>query len=173
MPDFQGEGLASEYNRTLDATCKSGPRFRMYEQLRTEDSILRFETKPESNDDGSDVDIRKIVGNPDVLTDPNVAALTRQCSKTLGGNDCQRAAAPPLSTRLQRQPKVRRNDAFMEGHLVTTPFPEHSARELCERSTSPGPDMVSMCEGLYCDMSERKVWDICSENKRNVVLIPR
>ncbi|KAL8865488.1 MAG: hypothetical protein Q9174_006859 [Haloplaca sp. 1 TL-2023] len=37
----------------------------------------------------------------------------------------------------------------------------HSAKELCEHDTSAGPDFVSMKEGLFCDMSEKKLWPLC------------
>ncbi|CAO2655682.1 Nn.00g044850.m01.CDS01 [Neocucurbitaria sp. VM-36] len=40
---------------------------------------------------------------------------------------------------------------------------KHSSKALCASSTSWGPDFVSFEEGLFCDMSLKKTWPLCSE----------
>ena len=50
-----------------------------------------------------------------------------------------------------------------EGKLVISQHLEHSAVEVCQSETSWGPDFVSIQEGIYCDMCERKVWLLCDD----------
>lgn len=51
----------------------------------------------------------------------------------------------------------------METQLVVSDFDHHSAIELCEHPRSYGPDFVSLAEGVFCDMSERKHYPLCSK----------
>ena len=46
--------------------------------------------------------------------------------------------------------------------LVVSTYEGQSAQELCDSATSRGPDFVSLDEGKYCDMSEKKVYKLCS-----------
>ena len=39
----------------------------------------------------------------------------------------------------------------------------HSSKVLCASPTSWGPDFVSFEEGLFCDMTLRRTWPLCSE----------
>ncbi|KAM7196786.1 hypothetical protein V8F33_005905 [Rhypophila sp. PSN 637] len=50
---------------------------------------------------------------------------------------------------------------FNETRLVRSSHPEHSAVRLCESQSSLGPDLVSLHEGKYCDMSTREVLPLC------------
>ncbi|KAL8711714.1 MAG: hypothetical protein Q9220_003885 [cf. Caloplaca sp. 1 TL-2023] len=50
--------------------------------------------------------------------------------------------------------------------LVVSDFEGQSAQELCDSDKSRGPDFVSMAEGKYCDMSEKKVYKFCSDHTR-------
>jgi len=47
-------------------------------------------------------------------------------------------------------------------HLIVTSFDRHSAKELCETDASIGPDVVSMKEGIFCDMATKEQWPVCS-----------
>ncbi|RWA06135.1 hypothetical protein EKO27_g8965 [Xylaria grammica] len=53
------------------------------------------------------------------------------------------------------------HEAF-KGTLVTSKNPSHSARTLCESVSSLGPDLVSLEEGLFCDMSQKKLSHLCT-----------
>ncbi|KAK4444390.1 hypothetical protein QBC34DRAFT_278801, partial [Podospora aff. communis PSN243] len=48
-----------------------------------------------------------------------------------------------------------------ERRLVISEFDFHSAKDVCESSSSWGPDMAVVPEGLFCDMCTRKVYPIC------------
>ncbi|KAL8654167.1 MAG: hypothetical protein Q9226_003532 [Calogaya cf. arnoldii] len=47
--------------------------------------------------------------------------------------------------------------------LVVSTFEGQSAQELCDSAKSRGPDFVSLAEGKYCDMSEKKVYKLCAD----------
>ncbi|KAL6409156.1 hypothetical protein AUP68_05526 [Ilyonectria robusta] len=63
---------------------------------------------------------------------------------------------------LKRQ-HSRRNEA-MESQLIVGDVDDLSARFLCESATSVGPDLANTSEGLFCDMGEKKLYDLCSES---------
>lgn len=64
----------------------------------------------------------------------------------------------PAKKRKQRR---QVNQAY-QNQLVVSNIDSHSAQELCESDTSSGPDFVSTSEGLFCDMSEKQLWPLCS-----------
>jgi hypothetical protein len=64
------------------------------------------------------------------------------------GSGLRKAAGPP--------------PAFNETRLVRSSRPDHSAVGLCESDTSVGPDLVSLHEGKFCDMSTREVLPLCT-----------
>lgn len=79
LPSFstQAPGLAIQYAENKEFMCNSGPRFRMYEKLRTSDPIIRFNPPLEflTSEDttnksliGADKDPSIIIGNPGLLT---------------------------------------------------------------------------------------------------------
>lgn len=56
------------YDGNTDLMCKSGPRFRMYQQLKAKESILFYKPPLRYNQDGTDEDPSKIINNPGTLT---------------------------------------------------------------------------------------------------------
>lgn len=50
-----------------------------------------------------------------------------------------------------------------QGHLVISNHEKHSAVHLCEHPNSRGPDFISLIEELFCDMTERIVYPLCSK----------
>ena len=59
--------------------------------------------------------------------------------------------------------QVRRSEG-MASKLVLGDVDGLSAKFLCESDTSVGPDLANTKEGLFCDMGEKKVYDLCSES---------
>ncbi|KAH6689858.1 hypothetical protein F5X68DRAFT_189578 [Plectosphaerella plurivora] len=43
---------------------------------------------------------------------------------------------------------------------------ERSAIELCSSPFSHGPDFVSVREGMYCDMHEKRLWKLCTRKEK-------
>jgi hypothetical protein len=52
------------------------------------------------------------------------------------------------------------------GKLIKSQHKHHSAKQLCESNTSWGPDFISLAEGLYCDMDQKKTWPTCNDMKQ-------
>ena len=155
LTDFvNSQALSQQYVKNPNSLCESGPRLRMYKQLKTEDSILVFNPPLEYNDDGSDADLSKVINNPGVMGDLNMQLKTAVC-----GREPFKANCPNVP-----RSKTKRDGQFMQGHLVISAYSQHSAQEVCESSTSQGPDFVSVNEGFFCDMAEKKLWNVCSQN---------
>ncbi|KAM7188280.1 hypothetical protein V8F33_010717 [Rhypophila sp. PSN 637] len=60
--------------------------------------------------------------------------------------------------RAQKKRSVRKADT----RLVITDRPDHSAVRLCESSNSRGPSLVSLAEGMFCNMATRELLPICA-----------
>lgn len=69
---------------------------------------------------------------------------------------------------LQRRDRMiatlKRRQAIHADRLVISQIAEHSAVELCNSLASLGPDLVSIAEGMFCDMSEKRLWPLCTAN---------
>lgn len=63
----------------------------------------------------------------------------------------------PASQRKKRS--MRKADS----RLIISDRPGHSAVALCESETSHGPSLVSLSEGMFCDMKTRMVQPVCAE----------
>jgi hypothetical protein len=59
----------------------------------------------------------------------------------------------------RRVPRSNRNPQ----HLITTSYPSHIARELCEHPVSRGWDVVSTIDRLYCDMENKQLYSFCED----------
>jgi hypothetical protein len=59
--------------------------------------------------------------------------------------------------------EIKKRQAIRADRLVITNIPQHSVIELCNSEYSLGPDMVSTTEGMFCDMSEKQLWPVCSD----------
>jgi hypothetical protein len=67
--DFFGtDAQGTAYANNSDLMCKSGPRFRMYPQLKTKESILFYNPPLDYGQDGVDKDPSKVINNPGSLT---------------------------------------------------------------------------------------------------------
>lgn len=105
-----------------------------------DDLIPFFKPPLEYNEDDSDKDVSRII-------DKDYRKPSQQSRMSLNS-----------STSLQ--PVRYRNPR--PGHLVISHLPEASAKEVCESHTSMGPDIVSVKQGLFCDMDSKELWPVCS-----------
>lgn len=53
-----------------------------------------------------------------------------------------------------------------ERRLVISELAMHSATDVCKSTSSWGPDMAVVPEGMFCDMCTRKVYPICGSRKK-------
>lgn len=68
---------------------------------------------------------------------------------------------PPVHERQLEKRAEEPHNWCKENQLVVSEHSAHSAREVCESSSSWGPDFVSVVEGVYCDMCKREVYPLC------------
>ncbi|OIW25645.1 hypothetical protein CONLIGDRAFT_647387 [Coniochaeta ligniaria NRRL 30616] len=73
-----------------------------------------------------------------------------------------RRVTQDISSALQRRATLRSAGDYCVDRLAISHLPAHTATEVCRSTTSWGPDFVSVVEGLYCDMCERMLWNLCS-----------
>lgn len=62
---------------------------------------------------------------------------------------------------LKRRTTLEQNRDFCVDRLTISHISEHTATVVCQSETSWGPDFVSVVEGLYCDMCEKILWNLC------------
>lgn len=129
----KAKGLASEYLNNTAFMCKSGPRFRMYEQLDTEDKIIyfdppiRFLTEADTSDQnliGSDKDPSIIINNPGKATQDKPK---KRCVRSTGEqSDCGSEESSPSvpvrhrSSGVQRWSRIRKESPIYAPPLNST-----------------------------------------------------
>lgn len=164
LPDFSGEGLAKEYNNNTDAMCKSLPRFSMWTSRSPHMTLPVYNPPLEYNADGSDKDM-KLILDPQMM-DSQTTAPQDPSGKATGVAAGASALEPgPVVVPPPTRRRARRQ-LFqpLADELVISDIASHSAKEVCESESSAGPDFVSTVEGLFCDMSEKVLWPLCSES---------
>lgn len=144
MPDFNGDtALTSEYNDHNEKLCNSKARFMQWGEVPTnpgQDFIPPMFSPPlEYKPDGSDTDF-------DALFKPGHV------------NDKRGITARDTSTKGKMDDSINRS-----GHVVISDYKAHSAKEVCDSQTSRGPSFVSTQDGLYCDMSTKTAYPVCSD----------
>jgi hypothetical protein len=63
-------------------------------------------------------------------------------------------------------PTAPKQNAKHRGQLIKSGSQYHSAAELSGSATSYGPDFVSIYEGVFCDMDQKKIWPLCKDAKQ-------
>ncbi|KAG4442844.1 hypothetical protein IFR05_001640 [Cadophora sp. M221] len=104
------------------------------------------------------------IPNPD-LAQPTVQPTVQPTKRSKRANMRQvqgRSTKDSQRQVLDRREVLRREKDHCVDRLVISHLGDHSATELCKMSNSWGPDFVSVVEGLYCDMCERELWQLCS-----------
>ena len=173
LPSFSNsnENLGTSYTHKQDLMCKSGPRFRMYPQLKTEDSILVFPHPPEfvtDSDDptliGTDEDPGFIIRNAAI---PAGNLITRRRRRALRHHD-DRYSSPAFSnsTTIPNSPIGTQSppNVPLAELLIISPYAYNSARELCESWNSFRHSFVSVPESLFCDMTDKSLYYTCSDS---------
>ena len=161
---FQGFGMhindfaatkerAKQYDENRDLMCNAAPRFKMYENMVSEDYIPFFSPPLDY------VEKELTDKDPKAVMDKKRWVLPKE------GPNIKKATVdgdPPKMVRRQ-QPAPNGQDIFDK--VVISKSPNHSAKELCESPQSAGHDFVSLNEALFCDMDTKKLWPLCSATK--------
>lgn len=132
---FGNENQTRDYNENNAIMCKSGPRFRMYENLRAEDLVLIFEPPMEYTEDKKDKDIPKVINNPGVFAQHDENAMRRVCSdpdlcKDFTAEECGNVRPPggPRTPGTCLGRKQERSEPALSDSLPTIdPRPSHGS----------------------------------------------
>ena len=157
-----------QWKDNRDLMCKSEPRFSMYKDISLDNQIRVFDGPYNPSQEGVDNATQILDAGAWKLSEVPHNPHERLCAEK--GGTCPPGGASALEdlkekanpSRRARRNHVKRQ-AWMVEQLVVSNLESHSATELCESGTSNGPDFVSMAEGLFCDMSEKQVWPLCSD----------
>ena len=164
LPSFTGAGLAQEYDENIDTLCKSLPRFSMWKTRSVHMTLpVYYANKLEYNEDGSDKNLTAIL-NPQMMQSETTAP-NDPTGTVLGVADGPSALEPGAVVELGPSKRRARRQVLQPLHdqLIISNVTTHSAEELCRSQTSAGPDFVSIVEALYCDMAEKVIWPLCSD----------
>lgn len=159
--DFAGtDARAKQYDENRDLMCKAAPRFKMYETVNSGDPIPYF--KPQLD------------YVPKDLTDVDPAAVLDKSRWVLSGTETKNVnkkivdADPKRKAKRDNNNNNNINQAIKKfNNVVISDSKWHSAKDLCAHQNSAGHDFVSLHEGQMCDMSNRKVWPVCSATKKS------
>lgn len=176
------------WNANRDLLCGSEPRFSLYEDIEIGMSLRYFSELPGSGADEADAKLildqsnwrwtDRLVGGELPLSrngktpenpcpfDQDAPCVPEKGSWNQDLKPFEKATRRSLRTRFADDKKlhhITKRQAVHADNLVISNFAQHSAVELCESLTSLGPDMVSTIEGMFCDMSEKQLWPVCSD----------
>ncbi|KAI0967021.1 hypothetical protein F4678DRAFT_465826 [Xylaria arbuscula] len=154
-----------QYKERQDTLCKSTPRFSFWGNLSPQSVIpffeppLEYETDSSNGGLGADKDLKRVL-DKDGEFDKSVVLYEKGNTKhrRSGGS----VLDIPPSTHVPKATKKAKRSPRPES-LIVTPFPDHSARELCLSETSWGSDTVSLTERLFCDMEAKILYPLCDD----------
>ncbi|KAI9701956.1 MAG: hypothetical protein M1836_001300 [Candelina mexicana] len=152
MQDFSAtEARKEQYTKYPDTLCKSAKRMTFWHDVEPDfDLPGNLELFPADydrngyNDDYTDKDFAKVIDNKAHFGPP--ATSKGKVRKSRRSDNSTNSASNTIG----------------KGHLVISDHEQHSAQELCESPSSLGPDFVSTEESLFCDMSSKTIWHLCS-----------
>lgn len=177
---------ADAWNTNRDLLCNSEPRFSMYEDIEIGNQIRMFNDQPGVNATVEGY-ADKVLGTNNWVwgEKPPIGKLPLNMNGKTPKIQCVEADCPPkgpssnrnlpvlqtetrkrMRRRLDHQEtvvEIKKRQALHTGRLVVSKYTQHSAIELCESLYSLGPDMVSVPESMFCDMSEKQLWPVCTD----------
>ncbi len=161
---------AAGYQATPDSLCKSLPRFHLWGAELTSElqCIPIFDPPIAYQVDGSDpADLTTIINNPGKVNcapGPNVRPTMQDIAKLYRKVSMKTGWVSTYGTK-KRSTVAKHTAGFdfcKDNRLVVSEWHGHSAQDVCTDPNSRGPDFISSKEGLYCDMCNRVLYDLCS-----------
>ena len=89
-------------------------------------------------------------------------AILPEQTTTAGSKAKSRRRSIDHTSILERRATLEKKRDFCVDHLTISHHSDHTATVVCQSETSWGPDFVSVVEGLYCDMCEKMLWNLCA-----------
>jgi hypothetical protein len=145
-----------EYSDNRDTLCKSTPRWSIWGNILPDGIIPFFNPKLEYLDDSSGAG-QGADKNPQAVIDKD-----GQYDKSVYLHQGEHKRMTKRTTRRKRVTPVGAN--HNPEHLIVTDHPGDSAREVCESTSSYGFDIISTSEGLFCDMQNKQLYQICDQD---------
>ena len=182
---------AAAWAANKDLLCKSEPRFSLYEDIKIGNQIRIFESDPTVVRDPASQEYADLTlkddnwawgdkpptGSLPTLNNGKgfkIACVEDDCPPTGPSFNQNLDVQSPSRRRLRsRKPSnldhdlmrasIKKRQEIHADHLIISKLEPHSAAELCDSMTSLGPDFVSTNEMLFCDMSEKQIWPVCTD----------
>jgi hypothetical protein len=162
MRDFTGDpGLVSQYQNNTDRLCKNTARMTFWPDIAPDSEIFIFSppleytgNTNENSDDPLAEDTTGSLTEPDQGKDRGNRAYP-DGTDLKGWNISKKRHARDVKSRRGIKEKLAET-------IVVSHWPTHSAREMCEDPMALSSDFVSVQEGLFCDMTSRKLWPVCT-----------
>ncbi|KAL9097676.1 MAG: hypothetical protein Q9165_000002 [Trypethelium subeluteriae] len=154
----QHQGLVKEYKDNVASMCGSAPRLSFWSTWDMDnDRPPIYNPALEYNDDGSDKDNIYTAGDPLGHSMGKPIEL-----KPVGLQRRRRGIASRNATNGSVSATAKSNPR--PNDIVITKNAEHKVRPLCEHPKSLGPSIVNLVEELFCDMTYKKVYPLCSNS---------
>ena len=67
----------------------------------------------------------------------------------------------------KRRRAIKKRSSALASTIIGSKNPSHSAKELCDSTTSYGSDFVSFNEEIFCDMETKTSWPLCSDSVKD------
>ncbi|CCF43021.1 hypothetical protein CH063_12843 [Colletotrichum higginsianum] len=138
--------------------CQSTPRFSIWGNLLPDGWIPFFDPPLRYTRDGADEGADE---DPDRALDKHVYDKSVYLGQGEKKHDRRNNRPGP------RKLGKRQNSNMDPGRLIVTQLDGQTAREVCEDPNSAGYDIVSYIDMMYCDISERKLHSICTDNLKS------
>ncbi|KAK1981551.1 hypothetical protein LZ30DRAFT_592430 [Colletotrichum cereale] len=149
------------YRENKDYLCKSTPRFAYWKKLYPSAEIPVFKppllynsdaiTGLEGRDKDPELAIDKLKWDKNAITDPE---------QTLEDKRKRSSTAAELAAREKKLAK-RSGTNMDTSHLIITRAEGHEASLVCNSTSSYGYDAVSLREKAYCDMTVKRLYNLC------------
>ncbi|KXH40762.1 hypothetical protein CSIM01_08490 [Colletotrichum simmondsii] len=133
--------------------CKSTPRFSFWGNLLPDGCIPFFDPPLKYTFDGADQGADE---DPDIALDKQTydkSVYLRQGERKISKRN-NRSRTKKLSKRQGSNMDLER--------LIITKIEGQTAREICEDPNSVGYDILSYSDNMYCDISEKRLYPLCS-----------
>ena len=187
--------VAAAWTANKDLLCKSEPRFSLYEDIKIGNQVRVFKKDPTTVADASSQEYADRTlkdenwawgDKPPTASLPTlnngkgfkIACVEDDCPPKGPSFNQNLKIAPETRRKLRpRKPSnldhgvmrasIKKRQEIHADHLIISNMVPHSAAELCDSMTSLGPDFVSTNEMLFCDMSEKQIWPVCTDPSGN------
>lgn len=152
IPDFIAAetDIAKYYKQNMGLLCASTARFWLYDELTQNDNLPYFSPALKRidyyvNRSEPFPDTWKVQPVAPVPDAPFISAKARSITAETNTNNAMR----------------------MPGTLIVTSLPHQDVILLCNDKFSAGPDFVSLVDGIFCDMDNKRDYPLCTGSDKD------